>query len=906
MALDASQTAVLEIIIRAQNQAAAALQQASSQVGGLRLSLAATGAAALMAGETITRGLEAALGAVVGPGMQFQQTMSGVQAVSDATGVQMQKLGALALQLGKDTVFSANDAGSAIEELSKGGIGIQDILSGAARATVNLAAAGGVDLPQAATIAANAMNTFALSGTQMAHVSDMIAGAANASSLEVGDFAYSLQYAGSFARTVGLSFDDLAVAIAEMGRSGITGSAAGTGLADFLARLQPRAGQALKTMEQLGLVTKQGGNAFFDAAGHIKSLADVQQILQHATAGLTDQQRAHDIQLIFGMQGQTAANVLLREGAAGYDAMAAAMGKVTAQGVAGQRMNNLAGDVEQFRGSVDTLEISLEKTSDSTLRRLMQAMTGAVNGALEWVGANQALLQSIVPVAGALAGVAAAALTVGGAAALVLAALNPVTVAMAAVGAGAVALGAAWATNWGGIRDTLSGAWSAMQPAIEAIRYSVGAIVTDFQTMPLGDALTASWGIVQATLGRAVGWMESTALPAIKGKAGEWASALGSWAGTVWDTTLHPALDGLGTQMVGWITGLARTIEQNTNAWADALTNWIDPAAKGVPGQMNTWTDALTAWMNSDGAQAMSRLGDALARLFVTAFEDALKQGVQASLNWATGQAGSFIPFMPRLSGPGLDLLPQAGNIAGTLPGLGLLPGLFGALQGGQTQAAAPAQTPPPPVTVSVPPSAGGVQERDMLALVQSATRAALAHADALQGTMQATIASSVAGVFAHPALSGASTVALERGNQSALADTRVAFVLSDMQRAIQRLHEGAGPAFVPPGLAATFGETAAQAAAGSGAGTGTGSGTGSGTSSALGLGGGGGGPTINISVSVGAGAVSVTSGAGGTAQERDYGRKVGEAIADALATFARAERMVSTPPRPAVGGARG
>jgi hypothetical protein len=59
----------------------------------------------------------------------------------------------------------------------------------------------------------------------------------------------------------------------------------------------------------------------------------------------------------------------------------------------------------------------------------------------------------------------------------------------------------------------------------------------------------------------------------------------------------------------------------------------------------------------------------------------------------------------------------------------------------------------------------------------------------------------------------------------------------------------------------------------------------------------------------VGTGAVQVTQDATGgsaTPQTRDYGLKVGEAIADALARFARAEQSVPLPPRHAVGGSRG
>ena len=43
------------------------------------------------------------------------------------------------------------------EELVKAGVKIPDVMNGAAKATVNLAAAGEIDLPQAAMIASNAM-----------------------------------------------------------------------------------------------------------------------------------------------------------------------------------------------------------------------------------------------------------------------------------------------------------------------------------------------------------------------------------------------------------------------------------------------------------------------------------------------------------------------------------------------------------------------------------------------------------------------------------------------------------------------------------------------------------------------------------------------------------------------------
>ena len=64
------------------------------------------------------------------------------------------------------------------------------------------------------------MNIFAIKGADMGNVADTIAGAANASAIDVNQFKFSLSAAGAVAATVGFSFDDLAQAIAVMGQNG--------------------------------------------------------------------------------------------------------------------------------------------------------------------------------------------------------------------------------------------------------------------------------------------------------------------------------------------------------------------------------------------------------------------------------------------------------------------------------------------------------------------------------------------------------------------------------------------------------------------------------------------------------------------------------------------------------------
>ncbi len=329
----------------------------------------------------------AALGALgfgaVSAAADFQKAMSEVKAVSGATNEEFAALDALALQLGKDTVFSAKEAAEGIAELVKGGVDVQDVLNGAAGAMLNLASAGGVKLPEAAEIASNAMAMFGLRGEDMAHVADLIAGAANASSLSVGDFRYSLQMVGAVARTAGQSFDQTALAIAVLGKQGLKGSDAGTSLKTMLLNLIPTTKTATAEMQRLGLITADGANKFVDAEGKIKSMRDIAGELQRATEGLSDAERMMALQTIFGTDAVRAAAILAREGATGFDQMAAAMGKVSAESVAATKLDNLSGSVQQLSGSWETLLITLGKQGTGPIRAGVDWVTGIVNSATE-------------------------------------------------------------------------------------------------------------------------------------------------------------------------------------------------------------------------------------------------------------------------------------------------------------------------------------------------------------------------------------------------------------------------------------------------------------------------------------------------------------------------------------------
>ncbi|MCX4886037.1 phage tail tape measure protein, partial [Streptomyces sp. NBC_00847] len=161
------------------------------------------------ASDTTSRlaGAGAAVGAVLVTGFalaasaaaKFDKALSNVRAVSGANATQMKQLRAAALDAGKTTSFSATQAADAEAELARAGVSVADITGGALKGSLALAASGQMDLADSAVIAAQAMNTFGLSGKDVGHVADVLSAGANKSAADVAGLGMALRQGGLLA-----------------------------------------------------------------------------------------------------------------------------------------------------------------------------------------------------------------------------------------------------------------------------------------------------------------------------------------------------------------------------------------------------------------------------------------------------------------------------------------------------------------------------------------------------------------------------------------------------------------------------------------------------------------------------------------------------------------------------------
>ena len=139
-------------------------------------------------GKTLTTTVTApvvALGtAAVKTTSDFDAQMSKVQAISGATGDDLQDLRDKAREMGAKTKFSASEAGSAFEYMAMAGWKTNDMLEGV-EGIMNLAAASGEDLGTTSDIVTDALTAFGMSAKDAGHFADVLAAASSNSNTNV-------------------------------------------------------------------------------------------------------------------------------------------------------------------------------------------------------------------------------------------------------------------------------------------------------------------------------------------------------------------------------------------------------------------------------------------------------------------------------------------------------------------------------------------------------------------------------------------------------------------------------------------------------------------------------------------------------------------------------------------------
>lgn len=319
-----------------------------------------------------TAGLAALGGAAIKVGSDFEAGMSQVQAISGASGEDLEKLKNKAKEMGATTKFSATESAEALNYMAMAGWKTEDMLGGL-EGVMNLAAASGEDLATASDIVTDAMTALGMQASEAGHFSDVLAAAASNANTSVGGMGETFKYAGAMAGTLGYSVEDVALATGLMANAGIKGTMAGTSLNSIMTRLSTNTNGARDAIEELGV-------AFFNEDGSARSLTDVMGELREATADMTTEQKANFANTVAGMEAQKGLSAILNATEDDYNKLSAAIQNADgcALEMAETMQDNLQGQLTILQSGLEGLGISLYETFQGTAKDVVKEAQGMV------------------------------------------------------------------------------------------------------------------------------------------------------------------------------------------------------------------------------------------------------------------------------------------------------------------------------------------------------------------------------------------------------------------------------------------------------------------------------------------------------------------------------------------------
>ena len=327
-------------------------------------------------GKSLTLGVTAP---IVGIGtaslkatMDFDKSMSKVQALSSATGEQLVLLKEKATELGATTAFSASQVSEAMQYMALAGWKTNDILEGTA-GILAAASASGEDLAKVSDIITDGLSAFGLEANKANHFADVLSTTATNANTTIGMMGEAFTYAGSVAGALGYSVEDTALAIGIMANSGIKASQAGTALRMMLTELS---GTLEITGKNLGTYVIQTSNA----DGTMKPFRETLNSLRTAFKGLTEAERSAMAESLVGKNAMAGLLAIMNTSDEAFNSLATSIDNSTgsAERMSDVMLDNLAGQITIIMSGVESLALAIGERLTPYARKLADSIQNVV------------------------------------------------------------------------------------------------------------------------------------------------------------------------------------------------------------------------------------------------------------------------------------------------------------------------------------------------------------------------------------------------------------------------------------------------------------------------------------------------------------------------------------------------
>ena len=351
----------------------------STSAGNILTSLASKAAVAVGAFVGVRQAVDFGKD-IVDTGMQFEQGMANVSAISGATGGELEALSAKAKEMGANTKFSAIEAADAMSYMGMAGWNSSQMIDGIG-GIMNLAAASGEDLAIVSDIVTDSLTAFGLKASDSAQFADVLAVASSKSNTNVSMLGESFKNVAATAGAMGYSMQDTTTALGVMANAGIKGADAGTSLRGVLTRLAKPTKEVDVAMSALGL-------SAVNADGSMKPLSQLIPEMQNKFAGLTDAEKGQYATMIAGKNALSGFLSLVNSSPDDFASLSDAINNSSgaAQSMADTMNDTVSGKLTLLKSQFEGVKIAIfDALGSSQFKGVLQSMSDGLGAVTPYV-----------------------------------------------------------------------------------------------------------------------------------------------------------------------------------------------------------------------------------------------------------------------------------------------------------------------------------------------------------------------------------------------------------------------------------------------------------------------------------------------------------------------------------------
>ena len=233
--------------------------------------------------------------------LEFDKQMIKVKALTGATAEEYDALKKKAMEVGKTTIFTSEEAAAGMEKFALAGFKPKEIIA-AIPPIFDLATASGEDFIMISDMISDHMNAFNIGINDVGHAADILANTMSRSNTNIQMLGEAFKYVSSSAHDLNIDLATASAAVGLMGDQAIKSGQAGRDLKQAFAKIADSKVQ--KDLQKLGINVK-------NSKGEFIGLVDFVRQLEKVTGKMSGIEKLAFLKEMFGDQGALAMNKLL-------------------------------------------------------------------------------------------------------------------------------------------------------------------------------------------------------------------------------------------------------------------------------------------------------------------------------------------------------------------------------------------------------------------------------------------------------------------------------------------------------------------------------------------------------------------------------------------------------------------